>query len=352
MRTRSVISDKFRQSHDARTRRERELSETFAPVTKSIAKMVGRKKTLKKTRRGIAHNILEPRNDDGGGGGDGVGNANATIPDEIIIEPELNVPIGIDEYEDEEEEEQEEEGNEDEDVEMLDVPLGAMKRIRRFVDGDDDDASVLVAKRHAKKRAIAPKKATAPKKAIAPDKNVRKLSNAANIEKAENVHTGAERKRIMQWYKENMERTKRVLQKKKDRQRARERMYQRNSDEPCTEPKKRCPKVIISPEDFEPNTGVYRGSTANKRRKIVVKSNLIQRSKVVVKRRKRKAVGKSLESSFVPYNENIVYEYYDDPNELCDRLQLLVSSQSAGNSNHNQEINSILEELRERNIIM
>lgn len=58
------------------------------------------------------------------------------------------------------------------------------------------------------------------------------------------------------------------------------------------------------------------------------------------------------EKSFIPYNSNIVYEYYDDPNELCDRLKLLVSSQIAGNSNHNQEINSILEELHERNIIL
>lgn len=55
--------------------------------------------------------------------------------------------------------------------------------------------------------------------------------------------------------------------------------------------------------------------------------------------------------SFIPYNSNIVYEYYDDPNELCNRLRLLMSSQSAGNNNHNQEINSILEELYERGII-
>lgn len=73
---------------------------------------------------------------------------------------------------------------------------------------------------------------------------------------------------------------------------------------------------------------------------------------MAVKRKKRKALGKSLKAAFIPYNENIVYEYYDDPNEMCDRLQLLVSSQSAGNSNHDQEINSILEELRERNIIL
>lgn len=56
--------------------------------------------------------------------------------------------------------------------------------------------------------------------------------------------------------------------------------------------------------------------------------------------------------SFIPYNSNIVYEYYDDPNELCDRMRLLTSSKTAGNTNHNQEINSILEELYERGIIL
>ena len=44
--------------------------------------------------------------------------------------------------------------------------------------------------------------------------------------------------------------------------------------------------------------------------------------------------------------------YYDDPNELVTRLNLLVSSQSVGNTGVNNEIISILEELRERNIIV
>lgn len=44
--------------------------------------------------------------------------------------------------------------------------------------------------------------------------------------------------------------------------------------------------------------------------------------------------------------------YYDDPNELVTRLNLLTSSQSVGNTGVNNEIISILEELRERNIIV
>ncbi|MCI0557609.1 MAG: hypothetical protein MN733_03880, partial [Nitrososphaera sp.] len=45
------------------------------------------------------------------------------------------------------------------------------------------------------------------------------------------------------------------------------------------------------------------------------------------------------------------YVHWDDPNELVDRLRLLLASQAAGNSNHSNEIVSIIEELREAGII-
>lgn len=61
--------------------------------------------------------------------------------------------------------------------------------------------------------------------------------------------------------------------------------------------------------------------------------------------------GSGIEMDFVPYNENVVYEFYDDPNELCERLRLLIASKAAGNSNHSQEINSIISELREAGVI-
>lgn len=46
------------------------------------------------------------------------------------------------------------------------------------------------------------------------------------------------------------------------------------------------------------------------------------------------------------------YIYWDDPNELVERLKLLIASQAAGHTNHNNEIVSIIEELREANIIL
>ena len=45
------------------------------------------------------------------------------------------------------------------------------------------------------------------------------------------------------------------------------------------------------------------------------------------------------------------YIYWDDPNELVDRLQLLTAERSAGNPSHVNEIHSIIEELREAGYI-
>lgn len=54
---------------------------------------------------------------------------------------------------------------------------------------------------------------------------------------------------------------------------------------------------------------------------------------------------------FKKYRANTDLVYWDDPNELIDRLKILVASKSAGNNNHNNEILSIIEELKEAGII-
>ncbi|XP_071055111.1 uncharacterized protein [Onthophagus taurus] len=51
-------------------------------------------------------------------------------------------------------------------------------------------------------------------------------------------------------------------------------------------------------------------------------------------------------------NQRSNFIYWDDPNELVDRLKLLIASQLAGNTSHGNEINSIIEELREARIIV
>lgn len=50
-------------------------------------------------------------------------------------------------------------------------------------------------------------------------------------------------------------------------------------------------------------------------------------------------------------NNKVDYTYWDNPNELVERLRLLIASQQAGNTGHRNEIVSIIEELREANII-
>lgn len=51
-------------------------------------------------------------------------------------------------------------------------------------------------------------------------------------------------------------------------------------------------------------------------------------------------------------NKKKDYVYYDDCNELVERLKLLVASKAAGNNAHDNEINSIIEELKESKIIL
>jgi len=51
-------------------------------------------------------------------------------------------------------------------------------------------------------------------------------------------------------------------------------------------------------------------------------------------------------------NDNVEYVHWDDPNELVDRLRLLDSSSRAGNHAHDNEMLSIIEELREAGLII
>jgi len=51
-------------------------------------------------------------------------------------------------------------------------------------------------------------------------------------------------------------------------------------------------------------------------------------------------------------DNKIDYVHWDDPNELVDRLRLLDASHRAGHNAHDNEILSILEELREAGLII
>ena len=51
-------------------------------------------------------------------------------------------------------------------------------------------------------------------------------------------------------------------------------------------------------------------------------------------------------------DDTIQYVHWDDPNELVDRLRLLVESSRAGNNAHENEILSIVEEMCEAGVII
>lgn len=63
--------------------------------------------------------------------------------------------------------------------------------------------------------------------------------------------------------------------------------------------------------------------------------------------------GGSLQTDYMEVirNGKIDYKYWDNANELVDRLRLLMASQAAGHTGHNNEIIEIIEELREARII-
>jgi len=51
-------------------------------------------------------------------------------------------------------------------------------------------------------------------------------------------------------------------------------------------------------------------------------------------------------------NNAINYVHWDDPNELVDRMRLLKTSRQAGHNAHDNEMLSIIEELRKAGIII
>ncbi|KYN27934.1 hypothetical protein ALC57_02654 [Trachymyrmex cornetzi] len=65
-----------------------------------------------------------------------------------------------------------------------------------------------------------------------------------------------------------------------------------------------------------------------------------------------KKSGKGLPRAMTLNDNAIDYVHWDDPNELVDRLRLLDASHRAGNNAHDNEMLSIIEELREAGLII
>ncbi|KYN30394.1 hypothetical protein ALC56_15323 [Trachymyrmex septentrionalis] len=68
--------------------------------------------------------------------------------------------------------------------------------------------------------------------------------------------------------------------------------------------------------------------------------------------KKQKKSGKGLPHAMTLNDNAIDYVHWDDPNELVDRLRLLDASHRAGNNGHDNEMLSIIEELREAGLLI
>jgi hypothetical protein len=97
---------------------------------------------------------------------------------------------------------------------------------------------------------------------------------------------------------------------------------------------------------FDP-TGYLKGTNLSKYRNII--RPLVTKSN---KRRSKSFDGTGINDQMLEYNSNnIDYVYWDDPNELVDRLRLLMASTEAGNTSLNNEQLSIIKELIETGVI-
>jgi len=66
----------------------------------------------------------------------------------------------------------------------------------------------------------------------------------------------------------------------------------------------------------------------------------------------KKKSGKGLPHAMILNDNAINYVHWNDPNELVDRLRLLDASHRVGNNVHDNEMLSIIEELREAGLII
>lgn len=106
---------------------------------------------------------------------------------------------------------------------------------------------------------------------------------------------------------------------------------------------------LITPKDQEDYRNIILTTNAHKKR---YKSNNSIRTNIGDKY--MKYVEKSVNGNgfkIARKNDITEYVYWDDPNELVDRLKLLDGERAAGNNNHDNEIQNILEELSERGYI-
>lgn len=349
VRMRKVIAKKFRKLHDQKDERKRRFTEKYEPITNTLQKLIDSKKNKKKTP---SEEIPSNRSDHHQDTSENSIQTDSDVGDNY--DPEFDDEFAFDDYQsygneanniDNENVNVHTQNQADETIPIHQILLenenapGVMDlndTTQTFTMDDDDVPMSVVASKRMRSD-------------VDDDNNVieneRKRAKKTNSNKKSQPQITKTKKK---WNE--------LQYLKAVRRMALSKIKPINT-------RASIPSVDISPEDYDED-GNYRGAEKPKRRRIVTSSlrYMLVRPRAGRKTNKKRTAkkvaakqtvaGEGLEREFIPYTENIVYQYWDNPNELCDRLKLLLASKTAENSNHEQEINSIIEELRERNIIM
>ncbi|KYN07220.1 hypothetical protein ALC62_00588 [Cyphomyrmex costatus] len=116
---------------------------------------------------------------------------------------------------------------------------------------------------------------------------------------------------------------------------------------------------IYTENDKQTYKSILLTTNAHRRRhnaEMPVKSNKGYKYKYIigplVSAHRTMSLGAGVPTTMRVTDDKVDYVHWDDPNELVDRLQLLDASRTAGNNAHDNEILSILEELREAGFII
>lgn len=331
VKVRKTIANKFQKLHRDRIAHERKLTEKYAPITDSIKKLIDTKRNIQGERNRINIDVGDPQehiyqNDEE----DVVMNENDVV-DMVYENNELPVRRI-----------QRRNSNA---IHLQQQQIENRKRDREI---DHDENIQENVKRHRFSANAANEPVRRIQRRVRLNRNtihlqqqpIENRKRAREIDHNENLQENVKRHRLLEAAADANE----PVGLREDL-----RNIVQANEAPATTRRQR--NRIISPDDYD-NDGVFQYH-ARKRRKIEIKLPIgrSKQKRIQNKIKKIKLRGGALEENFIPYTQNIAYEYYDDPNELVDRLRLLVASKSSGNSNHAQEINSILEELRERKLI-
>ena len=98
------------------------------------------------------------------------------------------------------------------------------------------------------------------------------------------------------------------------------------------------------------NTGIHLDQRGYVKRNQGIKSQLIQ--KLFPSKKISKKKGWGLLKFAKNNSHDRIYQYFDNFDELVQRLNLLYSSKASGNTGHDVEIASIIEELKEAKLIV